>query len=598
MDFPKVEQPEGLSVKLFDHQLTSIYNMEKLENNDFAVDIYNNDLTRRTRINTRIGIFGDMPGYGKSLSIVGLILRDRMKVGETFNHVYRHYHHQTYNSLYEIEETHTVPVINCSLIVAGPSIVKQWEEYFSYSPLRIETVLSKKDIETLNPTEFDVVLVVPSMYNEFCKKHRNKYWKRFIYDEPTSVHIPAMHFCEAVFYWFVTATYSSLNRSAISGNSGHMLVQIFGSGYYSMPDIYRRMLIINPVNYVKESFSMPATHYVRHPCYASAILDVIGDFIDQNTAQLICAGDIKKAVSSLGGEFFNGSIIDYVSSKIRKELENNRKKIEEMLENPPINPTAIVAYNYQSKINDFRNYIIEGERQLKKIEDRFKRMIEDNDCPICADVLSKPVMVKCCQNVFCGQCLFGWLQGNKTCPYCRAPLKLKELVHIDIDGKEDDDQSGKGKEEATPKLLGRPEAVTKLLKDLVRDKEKRVILFSSSDHTFSIIKSFLKESNLKYGEVKGSSVSRSKILQSYREGEIQVIFLNSIYNGAGINLQNTTDIIIYHDMHPDTVKQVTGRALRIGRTIDLYIHQMYETISESAQTIYSSSGEASSSSAV
>ena len=54
----------------------------------------------------------------------------------------------------------------------------------------------------------------------------------------------------------------------------------------------------------------------------------------------------------------------------------------------------------------------------------------------------------------------------------------------------------------------------------------------------------------------------------------QVIFLNSKYNGAGINLQEATDIILYHEMNFNTETQIIGRANRIGRKIPLNVHHL------------------------
>jgi SNF2 family DNA or RNA helicase len=57
------------------------------------------------------------------------------------------------------------------------------------------------------------------------------------------------------------------------------------------------------------------------------------------------------------------------------------------------------------------------------------------------------------------------------------------------------------------------------------------------------------------------------------KGELSVIFLNSRFNGAGINLQIADDIILYHKMAEGLRKQVLGRALRIGRTDPLLVHE-------------------------
>ena len=47
--------------------------------------------------------------------------------------------------------------------------------------------------------------------------------------------------------------------------------------------------------------------------------------------------------------------------------------------------------------------------------------------------------------------------------------------------------------------------------------------------------------------------------------------LNSRFFGSGLNLENSTDIILYHSMTPEITKQVIGRAQRPGRTQPLNI---------------------------
>ena len=42
-----------------------------------------------------------------------------------------------------------------------------------------------------------------------------------------------------------------------------------------------------------------------------------------------------------------------------------------------------------------------------------------------------------------------------------------------------------------------------------------------------------------------------------------MLCLNSINNGAGINLQETTDIILYHKMSPQIETQIIGRLIEL-----------------------------------
>ena len=66
--FQIVSQPKRMKVSLYNHQLTSIYNMEKLEYNT-RINVDN-----LQEIKTRIGILSDLTGYGKTLSILGMTI--------------------------------------------------------------------------------------------------------------------------------------------------------------------------------------------------------------------------------------------------------------------------------------------------------------------------------------------------------------------------------------------------------------------------------------------------------------------------------------------------------------------------------------------
>ena len=93
--------------------------------------------------------------------------------------------------------------------------------------------------------------------------------------------------------------------------------------------------------------------------------------------------------------------------------------------------------------------------------------------------------------------------------------------------------------------------------------------------SFEKVTKLLRETNITFAELKGHSTTISKTIKNFKEGKIQMLYLNSNYNGAGINLQEATDIIFYHTYTNDNItKQIIGRANRIGRKGDLYVHHL------------------------
>jgi len=69
-------------------------------------------------------------------------------------------------------------------------------------------------------------------------------------------------------------------------------------------------------------------------------------------------------------------------------------------------------------------------------------------------------------------------------------------------------------------------------------------------------------------------VSIRNIVDKYRsnaDDRIDVLVLNAKHFGSGLNLENTTDIFLYHNMGGPMTNQVLGRAQRPGRTSQLKV---------------------------
>ena len=71
--------------------------------------------------------------------------------------------------------------------------------------------------------------------------------------------------------------------------------------------------------------------------------------------------------------------------------------------------------------------------------------------------------------------------------------------------------------------------------------------------------------------LKGSSNVLSKTINEYKNGDINVLLLDAENYGSGLNLEMTTDIIIYNNLGESLEKQVIGRGQRLGRKESLTV---------------------------
>ncbi len=237
-----------------------------------------------------------------------------------------------------------------------------------------------------------------------------------------------------------------------------------------------------------------------------------------------------------------------------KELEEIQSKI-----------SIYTSRNDTEKLNEWKTKEKHLNIQINDLSQRFDDIM-NNTCQICMDYISNPILEPKCQNIFCGNCILKWLQKNNSCPACRTTINMNELIYID--------NSSPNSKKDKPKITRN---ITKLeqIKTLIKNKKDgKFLIFSSYDATFKPICKMFKENNINFVDIKGTVETRQKNIKKFKTGKTQVIFLNSKLNSAGINLPETTDIILYHEIEENVKCQIIGRAQRIGRKEPLHVHNL------------------------
>ena len=365
MDFykiKKVSQPQNLKINLFPHQLASIYNMEKFESE--------NIIEKDCIIETKIGINADISGYGKTLSMIGLIIRDKMEWDLENPFIFTKTLSDS-NSLIKRHYTYRFEKLPSNLIlVPEESILDQWEKELKYTSLTYKKILSIKDIEDLDEINYDIVFIIPSMYNILINKFKDYAWKRFIYDDPTSKVIKRMKEVHANFYWFVTSKpYYILNKYLnVKGFINTLLCP--QKNTIDFENLFERIIIKNDIEFIKESFTMPKINKYYYDEYFDA----------KNTIE-----DFKHPI-------------------IKKLLNDNR----------------------------FTDIILcLGIKKAEYNLLEFLKNKDENKCSICLDELNIPILEKNCNNLFCLKCFILWINKNNSCALCRTIIDINNINYID-----------------------------------------------------------------------------------------------------------------------------------------------------------------------
>ena len=73
--------------------------------------------------------------------------------------------------------------VDATLVLVSPSILHQWEQELWYTPLTYTKLTTQKSVDTNMITNYDVILVVPTMFNRLMCRYPNIAWKRFVFDD-------------------------------------------------------------------------------------------------------------------------------------------------------------------------------------------------------------------------------------------------------------------------------------------------------------------------------------------------------------------------------------------------------------------------------
>ena len=157
---------------------------------------------------------------------------------------------------------------------------------------------------------------------------------------------------------------------------------------------------------------------------------------------------------------------------------------------------------------------------------------------------------------------------KKECPLCRTTVDMNKIhLIVDINNKKKEEN----KEDDADELLKK---MATLLKFIKNNPNKKLLVFSEYEDTFNLIQHEFISNGVRFSKISGSAARINNIITKYKSGEYQVLLLNASNFGAGLNLQITDDIIIYHRMSKDLERQVIGRAQRLGRMEPLNIRYL------------------------
>lgn len=592
----KCVQPQNIGVTLKDHQLTLLYRAIEYENRPILLKEYKRIETRVSDDDcfyTNIGILADRVGSGKSYVILALIYS---------NHIYDNHRalirsSGSNNVSFHLKNTQTSAKTN--VIVIPFNLCVQWERYIETfnGGLRFKVINKSRIIADMDGNvqetslSYDIFLVTSTFYNRFVdiSRKENMKYQRIIFDEADTINISSCYNMDAAFYWFITASYGNIlyPRGYVKqdGNVGRFIWyahglkstgfirNVFIDLYYTVPrDIFKTLVIKNSELYVQQSINLPSIEILTVTCKTPHSINILNGIVDKNIIHCLNAGDTERALQYVNPsqKMTEQNIIHAIIGKYTVQLSNVRVKIS-MLEH--------LQFDDESEYKKEQNSLLLKEAELLKNIETIKSRVENSDmCNICCDAYENKTVVKCCQNSFCFKCIQLWMNRKAVCPLCKTDLTNDMLfvtcLHSDVDASTSYHYKENDQEQTLCGICGFRKDKTKLnnLELILKGRKgAKILIFSEFENTFDNIVPLLNKLHIQYDSLKGNGVHVNSIIERYKSDVIDVLMVNTRYYGSGLNLENTTDIIMFHKFNTEIEKQVIGRAQRIGRQTNLNV---------------------------
>lgn len=121
-------------------------------------------------------------------------------------------------------------------------------------------------------------------------------------------------------------------------------------------------------------------------------------------------------------------------------------------------------------------------------------------------------------------------------------------------------------------------AKLELFLDLVDEllaEDRKILVFSQFTSMLSIIEEKLKEKEVSYTKLTGSTTNREKVIEEFTKGDAKIFLISLKAGGVGLNLTEA-DTVIHYDpwWNPAVENQATDRAYRIGQKKAVFVYKL------------------------
>ncbi len=551
------EQPAESKIPLFYHQLYNIRQMREREKS-LCIPLSNDDT-----VQSRVGILGDPPGTGKTKTAIFAIKQSGLDWPKTPFYTQTIQVCSNIDGNIRIERKESFIRTQTTCIITNASILNQWLEELVLANISYKAIRNHADFQTDEVFRYEVVVCVDTMYNDFAAKFHTHAFKAMYFDEMDSTYIPNMERMVAGFYWLISATFSTVLEKVLRSRNLHFMKRLFNeilSDTYSQEDLLNAITILSPED-LRDLNPLPDCAYVfNYENEGYHLTQALYPFLDKEIISMIESGDVWNVPQKIIRDTELENLYSVLVEKIGQQLLETEEKMAKYA------GKSLAKKTYEEWVK--RNQIVIRKRNL--LSELIQKAME-KPCPTCGGIMIEPQLALCCYANVCLKCAKG--MHKEDCKMCK-----KKFVPIPFfEAKEDKEkycpcQEGVSEDANLSTNIHQPKTKLDQVREILKQGQK-ILIFASSNGSFETLTKTIVEIGKKSLLFTGSNATREKLLSQFKSGKVDCLIMKDQKNSAGMNLQCTTDIIIWNYMPPAFERQAIGRAVRPGLDHDVKIHR-------------------------
>lgn len=512
-------------------------------------------------IKSNLGIFNYPKGFGRKTFLSRFLSQNEMFDWNDDNKTKEfRFIENYYNNVSQImrEKIILCEKTQYTIIICDEKNISNWIDIFNFQNIPYVHYNKKKKFQ-INKEDSKIILVSPSLISYLVQNFFHRFCiKRLILFDPELM-LQSLNYIPQLFYgfaWIISSEplfLQSLDRKHFIYN--YLPVNIDNRIFNSLIVCQEEDVKIQTL--MKDEYKLPSYHLIKHTC-KDEMYKILKGILDEELYNLLHHGMVKQVLEKLNAISNCNNIIDFIHEKIESEITETEKQLENYKN---------LKIRKDKDLEEYKQKLVFLKKKRETLHDKIREYTNNNECIICRESMKEPILLYCCQNIICFECIVSSLKIKNNCPYCRTIIHNDDIISLKYNlSLPEKKNSSKVKHKP---LLTRYNKVFEIIGEL-RDKKEILFFYSDVNEILETLISFCLEKNIDFIELK--EYDKKQVYEKIKKREVEVIILSNYRELIGYEFPMVNHFVSFPYLKKYVYKFICSRFYRLERKDDFYFH--------------------------